>query len=366
MKKLIFTLIAFISIGATTFANTSHNNTTSRTFVNGYGNSFIFVEQGVEFAVFPDGQFDFNVDRYAPNFSAHANFNGVSISFNTGHSYDAYIQYDDYGAVIQIENVPVFYDHFGRIVQAGNVFIRYNHRGYITSVGGLYVHYNRYHRFSHCTGFINTYNRRYVYRPWHSYYVIPRVDLCVVYTRPYRQYYRPVRHAYYRPYRDNYRPRVRYNSGRRDRRVATTTRRSDRYRQQANTRRDTQITHRGKPAVRHERDHKITRKDRGNSSSRPMVRNDRNTGAQSRPMVSRSDRNDRIKPRVNGQQRPKVTQRNNRKSNRTLQARPQTSRTDMRSRNTSKSQRRVVTSSQRKQTSTRGSSRNRTSKRSRM
>lgn len=368
MKNLIYVLVAFLSFGSISFATTNHNtNHSATTFVRGYGNSFIFVEQGVEFAVFPDGQFDFNVDRYAPNFSAHANFNGVSISFNSGHSYDAYVQYDDYGAVIQIENVPLYYDHFGRIIQAGDVHIRYNHRGYITRVGGLYVHYNRYNRYSHCSGFINVYNRRYVYRPWHTYYVTPRIDLCIVFGRPYRQYYRPIRHTYYRPYRDNYRPRVSYNNGRRDRRVASTTRRSDRYRQQSTSRRDNNVTHNGRPLVRNERESKVTRRDDSNSQPRPMVRNDRNTGTQSRPMVSRTDRNDRVKPRINSQQRPKVTQRDNNKTKRTIRTRPQTSRTDMRNRNSSSSQRRVVKSTpKRKQTSTRSSSRSRTSKRSRM
>ena len=30
---------------------------------------------------------------------------GVNISFNAGHDYEMYVQYDDYGAVIQIEDV---------------------------------------------------------------------------------------------------------------------------------------------------------------------------------------------------------------------------------------------------------------------
>ena len=94
MKKLVYLLVAFFLTGTTAIATTTNANYYS-SFARGYGNSFIFVEQGIEFAVFPDGQFDFNVNRYGPNFSAYSNFNGVSISFNTGHSYDAYVQYDD-------------------------------------------------------------------------------------------------------------------------------------------------------------------------------------------------------------------------------------------------------------------------------
>jgi len=179
MKKFLFLFAGIVLTGLTV---------TATNFAKGYGNSFIFVEQGVEFAVFPDGQFDFNVDSYGPNFGAQANFGNVSISFNTGYNYNAYVQYDDYGAVVQIENVPIYYDYYGRISRAGNVYIRYNSYGYVSRVGGLYIHYNRYNRYSHYTGFINIFNRHYVYRPWHTYYAIPSYNYCVVYNRTYRRY----------------------------------------------------------------------------------------------------------------------------------------------------------------------------------
>ena len=232
MKRLLLILasvfLAGIPVSATTTTNSFEHNSYS-TFVRGYGNSFIFVEDGIEFAVFPDGQFDFNVLGYGPRFSAYADFGGASISFNTGYSYDAYVQYDDYGAVIQIENVPIYYDYYGRITRAGNVRINYNGYGYVTRVGGLYVHYNAYNRFSHCTGYINTFNRYYVVRPWHRFYARPLVDFCIVLNRPYRRYYQPIRHTYYRPYRDNFRPRVSYSSSRRGAVAQQSTRRSDRY-----------------------------------------------------------------------------------------------------------------------------------------
>ena len=107
MKKLQTLLAVFLLTGVAAFATTTTK--TTHFYERGYGNSFIFVEQGVEFAVFPDGQFDFNVDSYGPNFSAYADLGGVGISFNSGYSYDAYVQYDDFGAVVQIENVPIFY-----------------------------------------------------------------------------------------------------------------------------------------------------------------------------------------------------------------------------------------------------------------
>ena len=250
MKKLVFILAGLLLSGTTAYATTTTkadlDDNVTRNFVRGYGNSFIFVEQGIEFAVFPDGQFDFNVNTYGPNFSANANFGGVGISFNTGYNYNAYVQYDEFGAIIQIENIPIYYDYYGRVNQVGNVNIFYNNFGYVNRVGGLYVHYNRYNNFSHCSGFINIYNRSYIYRPWHNFYVIPPRNFCVVYNRPYRQFYNPVRYVYNRPFYNNYRPRTaiatrRGNKIYRNRNYATVNR-SARNRTQinkrANSRRD--------------------------------------------------------------------------------------------------------------------------------
>jgi hypothetical protein len=413
MKKLVYLLVGFLLTGATTFATNTNANYSS-IYSKGYGNSFIFVEQGVEFAVFPDGQFDFNVDQYSPNFSAYSNYNGVSISYNTGHSYDAYVQYDDFGAVVQIENVPIYYDYYGRISQAGNIHINYNNRGYVSRVGGLYVHYNRYNRYSHYTGYINIYNRHYVYRPWHTYYVIPRVNLCVVFHKPYRQYYNPYRYTYYRPYRDNYRPHVSYTYNRRGNNKVASNRsyRSDRYKQtgprgerakqtvrpsrnnslaantnanvrensrQVNTRENTIST---RPQSRENTNGRIaqtrpsTREDfraikprENTKSTKPKVRGN----SQSIPNTSSTERPRTEKPRINqSQQRPNitstqkprtskpkqstVTRQNNRKTH-TVTQRPTTSRP---------SKARVSQSKSSKPKTSRFSSSSRSTKRSKM
>jgi len=165
-------------ISSTSFAN---NNTSTETtvsnynYVRGYGNSFIFTEGGIEFSVFADGQFDFYAKTFGPNVNVGFSNRNVSFSFNTGYDYNPYVQYDDYGAVIQIENTPLYYDYYGRVNQIGNVHINYNNFGRVNRVGGLNVFY-RGNVFSHYTGFINTYNRGYVYRPWHRYYAVPAVN----------------------------------------------------------------------------------------------------------------------------------------------------------------------------------------------
>ncbi len=189
MKHLFLLCMALLGGSMTTTATTPAEDLNYRA----YTNSFIFVENGIEFAVFPDGQFDFNYLEYGPNVNVSAGPAGTSISFNTGFQYDRFVQYDTYGAVIQIENTPIYYDSWGRVAQIGNININYRN-GFVNRLGGLRVFYNApgvigYHR-----GFINPYNRLYVYQPWHSYYAVPAYNSCVVFNQPYRRFYNPVRY----------------------------------------------------------------------------------------------------------------------------------------------------------------------------
>lgn len=205
MKKFMFLIAALILGGFSVSASNTNkpNQIDNSTTWKGYGNSFIFVESGIEFSVFPDGQFDFYMPSYGPNINVSAP--GVNISFNSGYDYNPFLQYDEFGAIIQVERVPIYYDFYGRVSKIGNIYLNYNSFGYLTQVGGLFIHYNRFYNYSHCTGYINSYNRYYVYRPWHAYYRIPAYNHCVVYHTPYRQYYAPVRYAYSQPYANNYR-----------------------------------------------------------------------------------------------------------------------------------------------------------------
>lgn len=227
MKKfsLIFSIL-FLSLVNVAKAD----ETTSR---YGYNDSFIFIEGGVEFSVYPNGEFDF---YYNPAFRRSSVVNisvpHVNISFNSGYNYDPYIQYDDYGAVIQVEDVPIYYDYYGRITQAGNIIINYDRYGYVVNIGNLFVNYDPYHRIAGYRGYINSYNRSYVYRPWHRYYRRPRANFSIVFNRPYRAYYQPTRVTYVnhvtyynthhnqKAYKNFYRPGQRVKSYNRGQRVA--------------------------------------------------------------------------------------------------------------------------------------------------
>jgi hypothetical protein len=180
------------------------SNATAEKFNNhtfGYGNTFIFVENGITFSVFPNGEFDFYVEN-TPYVTTNTHLNNVNISFNAGYNYNHCLQYDDYGAVIQIRNTPIFYDFYGRVSQIGTINLHYIN-GRVAQIGRLYLFYNPYGAYSHCNGFINSYNSVYVYRPLYRYFVKPVSQFCMVSYKPYRKYYTPIRYSYYKPYQNN-------------------------------------------------------------------------------------------------------------------------------------------------------------------
>jgi hypothetical protein len=198
MKKLTLVLASVFAISAQSMA---HGN--GYATINSYADAFVFDEMGVTFSVYPDGEFDFYL---AGNEQATTVSNGyVNVTYNSGYDYNPYVQYDDFGAVIQVENVPVWYDYYGRVNQIGDVMISYRDQR-ICRVGGLQVYYNGYGNYAYHTGYINTWNPYFVYRPFYSCFARPAVNFCFVRTSPYRQYYTPVRYTYYRPYVHNVRP----------------------------------------------------------------------------------------------------------------------------------------------------------------
>ncbi len=194
MKNLV---LLFVSLLVGISSVNAFENTTATAIENNFisEKSFIFVENGITFSVFSDGEFDFYMN------DAYSNIN-VDISFNNGYNYSHFVQYDDYGAVVQIENTPIWYDYYGRVSQIGSIQVFYN-ANRIRRIGGLYVHYNPYGYYSHCSGTINVYNSYVVYRPFRRFFKRPLRNYCMVRTNAYRQFYKPTRFVYYKPYRNN-------------------------------------------------------------------------------------------------------------------------------------------------------------------
>ncbi len=195
MRKFLF-LLTLLFVGTTSIIADSNNVSTAErhAYLNN-SSPFIFIEDGITFSVFPDGEFDFYINHRIGN-------RRRNISFNSGYDYNAFVQYDDYGAIIQVENAPIYYDYYGRVVQIGLVEITYHNRR-VHSIGNMTVFYNNRGYYDYHTGYINRYNRRYQHRSTRNFFARPANNFCLVYNRPYRRNYRPTRYTYYNPYRYN-------------------------------------------------------------------------------------------------------------------------------------------------------------------
>ncbi|MFT4839537.1 MAG: hypothetical protein ACI9V9_001458, partial [Oleispira sp.] len=90
MKKLFtLTLVFLFGMGLSNAENTEDD----RRYRN-YTKNFIFNQNGIEFAVFPDGQFDFNYLQDRNGTNVYVNTGNLQMSFNTGYDYNRFVQYD--------------------------------------------------------------------------------------------------------------------------------------------------------------------------------------------------------------------------------------------------------------------------------
>ena len=147
MKKITLLVASIFLIGSGVANATERNNGRSPVdFRN--ADPIVFTERGVEFYVFPDGQFDFNTRpsngemynksgrRNGPNMTYGAPANGQN------RNYGVKVEHDYSGKVRRIGNVFINYDANDRIKRVGSVYMTYN-RYALTQVGGLQIIYNR-------------------------------------------------------------------------------------------------------------------------------------------------------------------------------------------------------------------------------
>ncbi|MFM1879751.1 MAG: hypothetical protein RLZZ241_2617 [Bacteroidota bacterium] len=195
MKKLLFLLaVTHFGIGMIRAA-------TSQAFE--FNRGIIFTEANITFSIYPDGEFDFYMN-HGVTAGAGLNLGSVGISFNAGFDYGPYVQYDEFGAVIQIENIPIFYDYYGRVNRIGNIGLWYRNNR-LFRIGGMNLYYTPSGAFSYHTGFINVFNRNYIFNPMHRYFMRPAPSFCLVNRNPYRRSYSPKRYRFISPFKNNFR-----------------------------------------------------------------------------------------------------------------------------------------------------------------
>lgn len=133
MKKGILLFLGIMTI-ATVNAKDIKKSTNKIGVNYRYNDAISFVERGIKFHVFLDGNFDFNTH---PTHDRYYDYNGRR--FNNG----VRIERDYDGRVRRVGNVFINYDYRGNVMRIGNVYMRYKF-GQLSRVGNLKIKYDRW------------------------------------------------------------------------------------------------------------------------------------------------------------------------------------------------------------------------------
>ena len=127
MKKRLILLVAFMTLIIVKAENIKKLD--SKIGVNKrYNDAVTFVERGVKFHVFLNGEFDFNTHH---KYKHNRRNRGIRIERNFK------------GQVKRIGNVFINYDYRGNVKRIGNIFMKYRF-GQLTRVGNLRIQYDRW------------------------------------------------------------------------------------------------------------------------------------------------------------------------------------------------------------------------------
>ncbi len=105
-----------------------------------------FLESGIDFFVFPNGDFDFNTrlnDSQGDYYFKTAGRRNVAANGQGIENYGIRIERDNFGRIRRIGNTFINYDFQDRVSRIGSVFLRYN-RFALIQIGGLQLVYNRF------------------------------------------------------------------------------------------------------------------------------------------------------------------------------------------------------------------------------
>ncbi len=117
----------------------------------------VFIEAGVKFFIYPEGEIDFKILRTRSRQNVWNNTNG----FNTPGGYYGYrnntphhrtVRYDYYGRLKRVGSNYIAYNRYNQVRRVGTVILRYNRRGLVNQVGGLRIFYNKYNKIRYVEG----------------------------------------------------------------------------------------------------------------------------------------------------------------------------------------------------------------------
>ena len=143
MKKGLLLLLGMLMMVSTAEATDRVKTKSKKDYNNRYSaKSIQFMEKGIKFFVYPNGDFDFNTNTRSRYTSQYVYRNGRRYKSRVPHR-KVRISRDYYGRVKSVGNTYINYNRFGKISRVGSIFIDYNHRR-MTRVGGLKIKYDRY------------------------------------------------------------------------------------------------------------------------------------------------------------------------------------------------------------------------------
>jgi hypothetical protein len=148
MKTITLLAVSLLLTTSVTLAQEGRNaNNHCATMQFNSNEPIVFNERGIEFFVFPNGDFDFNTrsnDSFGDYYFKSAGKRGTKdVVARNPVNYGVVIEHDSFGRVRRVGNTFINYDAFDRVKRIGTVYMRYN-RFALTQIGGMTLVYNRF------------------------------------------------------------------------------------------------------------------------------------------------------------------------------------------------------------------------------
>ncbi len=147
MKKITLLVAGILMLGTTANATEAVKAAgESERMGYSFDEPISFTERGIEFFVFPNGDFDFNTrpqDSEGDYFYRTAGKRGAkTVVARRPVNYGTRIEHDSFGRVRRVGNTFINYDNRDRVSRIGTVYMKYN-RHALTQIGGMKLVYNR-------------------------------------------------------------------------------------------------------------------------------------------------------------------------------------------------------------------------------
>ena len=159
MKKGLLLILGMLMMVSTAEAIEGIKPNSKKGYYNYVGARPIkFMERGIQFYIFPNGDVDFNTRSHFR--TQYYYRNGRRYKKRTPHN-RVRVQRDYRGRVKRVGNVSINYNYFGNVTRVGSVFIDYQRGRRLTRVGGLRIKYDRYGRVRYFGNVKHQWNNRF-------------------------------------------------------------------------------------------------------------------------------------------------------------------------------------------------------------